>query len=565
MEARRLAILDAMGVHAYVPRPARSAGPDWPALAAAVRECRLCGLCETRTQTVFGTGDARARMMVIGEAPGAEEDRQGEPFVGRAGGLLNAMLRAAGFERADVYIANVLKCLRYNALVQLEDGSWDRIGRLVRSQYAGRVMSVDETGRIVPRRVIGWYESRVGNRRVFRLSYRSAKNAGAHRVGIQLTGDHPVMTERGFVPVEELAPGNRIATGQGLSPLAFDVVCGTLLGDGHIRPGTSLLFFSHSIRQRDYALFKVDLLAELRPTAGEALVAAVSGGAKMYPIVHVSTRAHRALRMLRQEFYSARKRVPPWMATRLNERMLAFWFMDDGYTRIRPDRQPLAEIATCAFDERDLSVLAEGLLRLGLRATVGRGRLYFDVAATRRLSELIAPYVPAAMRYQLHPDVAGRIAFDPGRLHRDPAQVLFDDVEVEEVTDRKRTDKTFFCIDVEETHNFVTAGGVVHNCRPPNNRDPSAEEAERCLPYLRRQIELVAPEVILCVGRIAAQRLLGREDTLSRMRGRVHRFDSVPVVVTYHPAYLLRAPAEKRKSWQDLRLALGVLGRGDGA
>lgn len=211
MEARRLAILDAMGVHAYVPRPARTAGPDWPALAAAVRECRLCGLCETRTQTVFGTGDLRARLMVIGEAPGAEEDRQGEPFVGRAGGLLNSMLRAAGFARGEVYIANVLKC------------------------------------------------------------------------------------------------------------------------------------------------------------------------------------------------------------------------------------------------------------------------------------------------------------------------------------------------------------------RPPNNRDPSAEEAERCLPYLRRQIALVAPEVILCVGRIAAQRLLGREDTLARMRGRVHAFDAVPVVVTYHPAYLLRAPAEKRKSWADLKLALGVLDRGDRA
>jgi len=211
MEARRLAILDAMGVHAYVPRPLLPAGPDWNTLAATVRECRLCGLCETRTQTVFGTGDVHARLMVIGEAPGAEEDRQGEPFVGRAGLLLNSMLQAAGFERGEVYIANVLKC------------------------------------------------------------------------------------------------------------------------------------------------------------------------------------------------------------------------------------------------------------------------------------------------------------------------------------------------------------------RPPNNRDPSAEEAERCLPYLRRQIELVAPAAILCVGRIAAQRLLGREDTLSRMRGRVHAFESVPVIVTYHPAYLLRAPAEKRKSWADLKLALGVLGRGDGA
>jgi len=211
MEARRLAILDAMGIHAYVPRPARATGPDWPALAAAVRECRLCGLCETRTQTVFGNGDPRARLMVIGEAPGAEEDRQGEPFVGRAGGLLNSMLHAAGFGRSDVYVANVIKC------------------------------------------------------------------------------------------------------------------------------------------------------------------------------------------------------------------------------------------------------------------------------------------------------------------------------------------------------------------RPPNNRDPSAEEAERCLPYLRRQIELVAPDVILCVGRIAAQRLLGREDTLARMRGRVHAFDSVPVVVTYHPAYLLRSPGEKRKSWADLKLALGVLDRGNRA
>jgi uracil-DNA glycosylase family 4 len=566
VEARQLAILDAMGIAAFVARGpvtvAHAEGSAWATLESEVSGCRLCGLCETRTQTVFGTGSRRARLMVIGEAPGAEEDRQGEPFVGRAGQLLNSMLRACGFERGDVFIANVLKCLRYNALVQLEDGSWERIGRLVRSQYAGRVMSVDVTGRIVPRRVIGWYESPVGDRRVFRMSYRSVKNAGVHRVGVQLTGDHPVMTERGFIPVEELVPGDRIATGQGLSPLAFDVVCGSLLGDGHIRPGTSLLSLSHSARQRDYALFKVGLLAELRPTAGEVRVAAVSGGARTYPVVHVFTRAHRSLRILRKEFYSARKRVPQWMATRLNERMLAFWFMDDGHTRIRPDRQPLAEIATCGFEERDLNVLVEGLLRLGLRATIGRGRLHFDVTATRQLSERIAPYVLPAMRYKLHPDVAGRIAFDPCRLHREPAEVLFDEFEVEEVTDQERTDKTFFCIDVEQTHNFVTAGGVVHNCRPPNNRDPTDEEAERCLPYLRRQIELVAPEAILCVGRIAAQRLLDTDTPIGKLRGRVHELDGRPVIVTYHPAYLLRSPGEKRKSWDDLKLALGVLAAG---
>jgi DNA polymerase len=205
MEARRLEILDAIGVAAWVPRSRTPAAPGWEELAAAVRGCRLCALCETRTQTVFGTGSVQARLMVIGEAPGAEEDRQGEPFVGRAGMLLNSMLRAAGFERGQVWITNILKC------------------------------------------------------------------------------------------------------------------------------------------------------------------------------------------------------------------------------------------------------------------------------------------------------------------------------------------------------------------RPPNNRDPSHEESDRCLPYLRRQVELLNPEVILCVGRIAAQRLLGSEQTIGRMRGRVHDLAGVPVVVTYHPAYLLRAPGEKRKSWADLKLALKVL------
>jgi DNA polymerase len=91
--------------------PTSSPGaPEWPALEAAVRACTLCGLHATRTQTVFGVGRRDAQLFVIGEAPGADEDRQGEPFVGRAGQLLNAMLRSIGFARRDVYIANILKC-----------------------------------------------------------------------------------------------------------------------------------------------------------------------------------------------------------------------------------------------------------------------------------------------------------------------------------------------------------------------------------------------------------------------------------------------------------------------
>jgi uracil-DNA glycosylase family 4 len=120
--------LDAMGIQRWVARnapvaavteaavPAGTVPEDasselqWRSLQAEVAACTRCELHATRTQTVFGTGDRRADWMIVGEAPGADEDRQGEPFVGRAGQLLNEMLYAAGFRRGQVYIANILKC-----------------------------------------------------------------------------------------------------------------------------------------------------------------------------------------------------------------------------------------------------------------------------------------------------------------------------------------------------------------------------------------------------------------------------------------------------------------------
>jgi DNA polymerase len=98
--------------------------------------------------------------------------------------------------------------------------------------------------------------------------------------------------------------------------------------------------------------------------------------------------------------------------------------------------------------------------------------------------------------------------------------------------------------------------------RPPNNRDPRPEEARACIPYLFRQIELINPKLILCVGRIAAQTLLQTDTPIGKLRGKLHRLAAPgqsqdwPMIVTYHPAYLLRSPGEKRKSWDDLLLAV---------
>lgn len=104
-------------------------------------------------------------------------------------------------------------------------------------------------------------------------------------------------------------------------------------------------------------------------------------------------------------------------------------------------------------------------------------------------------------------------------------------------------------------------------CRPPGNRDPRPEEVARCLPFLRAQIALLEPRMILVVGRIAAQNLLATDAPLARLRGKLHRFgeSDTPLVVTYHPAYLLRTPSDKRKAWEDLKFARATWQRPAGA
>lgn len=93
-------------------------------------------------------------------------------------------------------------------------------------------------------------------------------------------------------------------------------------------------------------------------------------------------------------------------------------------------------------------------------------------------------------------------------------------------------------------------------CRPPRNRDPLPEEAAACEHFLKAQIALVRPRIILAVGRIAAQHLLKTATPIGKLRGQVHYLENIPLVVTYHPAYLLRSQTEKRRAWEDLKLAL---------
>ena len=105
----------------------------------------------------------------------------------------------------------------------------------------------------------------------------------------------------------------------------------------------------------------------------------------------------------------------------------------------------------------------------------------------------------------------------------------------------------------------VYIGNIV-KCRPPGNRAPEADEVATCVPYLQRQIELIQPKVIVALGKTAANALLGKDATLASLRGRLHDYRGIPLVITYHPAYLLRTPADKAKAWQDLCLAVKTRG-----
>ena len=121
----------------------------------------------------------------------------------------------------------------------------------------------------------------------------------------------------------------------------------------------------------------------------------------------------------------------------------------------------------------------------------------------------------------------------------------------------KLLDNMLAAIALKRGNNVYIANVV--KCRPPGNRTPEPADARACEPYLTRQIELIRPRLIVALGKVAAQNLLGLEATLASLRGRVHQVRSTPLIVTYHPAYLLRNLVDKSKSWEDLCFAVETM------
>jgi DNA polymerase len=118
-------------------------------------------------------------------------------------------------------------------------------------------------------------------------------------------------------------------------------------------------------------------------------------------------------------------------------------------------------------------------------------------------------------------------------------------------------DNMLAAIDLHRSNNVYIAN--VLKCRPPGNRNPEPEEIAQCTPHLLRQIELIKPKLIVAMGRFAAQTLLNTDASIASLRGRLHRYAGVPLIVTYHPAYLLRSLPDKSKAWADLVFARNTM------
>jgi uracil-DNA glycosylase len=548
--------------------PAASLTPDQrrhelTVLAERVSKCVRCAeLARTRTQTVFGEGALDAPLCFIGEAPGADEDATGRPFVGAAGQLLNRIIAACGMKREEVFICNILRCLHGFTKVLTEDG-WQQIQRVVVRKYPGKVAAVDATGRLVWARITGYYRSPRCDRKLVRLCLRSSRQ-GRRPAGGVFTEDHEVLTQDGYKRLCDLdAARDRVHSGT-LQPSVEirQALLGMLLGDARFAPKTNSFSTAHSERQRGYLYHKAKLLGV--PDSNVRVIAAFHKlHGKTYTRLGFHCKATPFFRNLGRLFYpEGRKIITPEALREFGPISLAYLFMDDGYLRLRPPRVPLAEIATCAFTNAEVELLIAKISEFGVQGYTLPGRryprIYFDAKNTARLSQLIAPYVVESMSYKLMPEhrTIPKAALGYGNEPFYDAFVVLPAAPV-----YSRSCKTVYCLGVEPYGNFITLSGVVHNCRPPGNRLPLPDEAANCREWLEGTLELVRPKFICALGACAAQNLLGTKLSISKLRGQFQEYRGIPVLCTYHPAYLLRNPAAKKDVWEDMKKLLARMGR----
>jgi len=520
--------------------------------------------------------------MLIGEAPGKIEDKQGKPFVGKSGSELTHLYlgKCAGIDRQNVYITNLVKCLKGTTLVYMPDGASKRISSIVSHDWDTHVMSYDAlSGTFVPKRIIGRHRSTIAGRKWFKVYHACSKDNPKGTAGAVVTNDHEFLTKGGeWVRADELC-GTEINTGTyGLSEFGEAVAVGTLLGDASIPRDSAHIAIGHSDKQAEWLMYKMAALG-----VRDWMYYDEFTNNEGYRVVRRRTKASGYISYLRSRFYTTipyvrerHKRVENDITGRVfkggyGDLALATWFMDDGYTKIVGDATKGSEIATCSFYYSDCLYLAKLLGDVfGLRVKVtnrgGNYRIIFGAEASRKLCDIISKYVPDSMRYKLW-NRDNLAPFDLKFWEEECKKVLvpFYSPAFGQEIDCK--DTTTYCISVQGTENFITPAGVVHNCRTNDrDRDPTQREIDACSHILAEEMVDVNPKFVGTIGRISTRYLLGDGITMEKVHGFGYTYDislfECLVMPLYHPAYGLHNTSMIRHIMEDFR-RFGRLVRGD--
>ena len=366
------------------------------------------------------------------------------------------------------------KCVHANTYIANEQGKPKRIMNIVNSQYSGTVLSMDNRGRIVPRRVVNWYKNELGDRKwVFLTHELAAKRKGyqsgskptvTDKRGVFITEDHPVLTINGYVKACNITANDLLVTANDDLHLAqYEFVVGTILGDSSIvRSGTgnANLSFTHSTKQSEWFDTRVAFLSNFNGTT-RINKRMLTGYDHDYTELQYQSARSPLWTRLRERFYAEGcKIIPPDLV--LSPRTLATWYMDDGSLNNQQ-----AILCTDGFDKATNRQLINLLAESQIQAKLVRHTKHWRIAIQNSSDffMLISPFIVPSMRYKLPSGNWHSYNHALWQQNWDKQPKLLSAPEVFFVDPPNRATHKVYCIEVEETHNFIVGGDIViGNC-----------------------------------------------------------------------------------------------------
>jgi uracil-DNA glycosylase family 4 len=492
--------------------------------------------------------------VVIGEGPGADEDAQGLPFVGRAGQLLTKMLDAVKLSRDEVYICNTVKCfISPRVLIYTADGF-----RPIKDLRAGDLV-LTHRGRFRPVTYVRPRDVLPKGSKVVRFSIKAGTHRHARPIYLTVTPEHPFLIDGIWKAASEIRGGDHVRT----------------LGDQCEVCGRTFLVRYDRYDRRSFRTCSTHCHnkrifhgPEARAKVNKTLLEQYADGRRNASTIALAannrTRALVAAGIAKLQHMTPGERRKSRIALAANVSAgLRRGIVGFGESELELILKRLSVTYTHLFALPDTSYvfdfcLPDEKILIEVRGPSFNGGLSERALVKERLAKEHGYLVLNLWWAQIidQPSTIEELLRRILRNHRD--EYVFVDAEVASVeTRRTKADFRLYNVGVEDDESYVAAGVVSHNCRPPGNRNPEADELAACAPFLAEQFGVIQPKVILSLGSVATQALLRTKEPIGKLRGRVHSYGNAVLIPTFHPAFLLRNPGQdyKRMAFEDLKLA----------